>query len=105
MKIVTIKHETLFSLVTDMLYDCVFTDGEPLELFDSWLKDLTTPERFIRAVTADCKAFTYFNCQLDELKDLDELASDFKNTGTDFIIVVTKSNKPWCSILFTQLKW
>lgn len=105
MKVIKIKHEELFTSITDMLYDFVYLDNEPLNLFASWLDDLTTPERFTYAVTTDCKAFTYFNHQLDSMKDLDMLASEYDTTKEDFVIVVCKGDTPWCSILFSQLRW
>jgi len=106
MKVITIKHEHIFNIVSDMVYDFAYLDGEPLSSTLFLLEDLMTPENFVQAVTTDFKAITYLLSLNDESScDLDQLQDQYNITKEDFVIVVTKSNKPWASVLFSQLNW
>jgi len=106
MKVITIKHEHIFNIVSDMVYDFAYLDGEPLSSTLFLLEDLMTPENFVQAVTTDFKAITYLLSLNDESScDLDQLQDQYNITKEDFVIVVTKSNKPWVSVLFSQLNW
>jgi uncharacterized membrane protein len=106
MKVITIKHEHIFNIVSDMVYDFAYLDGEPLSSTLFLLEDLMTPEKFVQAVTTDFKAFTYLSSLDDGSScDLDQLQDHYNITKEDFVIVVTKSNKPWASVLFSQLNW
>jgi hypothetical protein len=100
MKIVNISHSEIYSNVCDMIYDFVITDNEPLSNWSFLLEDIKTPEAFLKAVTTDCKAFTYL-CSVD----LESLEASFDETKEDTIIVVYKGSKPWVSVLFSQLIW
>ena len=104
MKVVTIKHGDIFSTTLDMFYDFVHIDGEPIETSLFLLEDLTTPEKFVKAVTADNKAFTYLST-LQKHCDLEQLQDEYEATKEDFVVVVTKLGKPWVSVLFSQLNW
>lgn len=106
MKVVTIKHEHIFNIVSDMMYDFIYLDGETVESWMFLIEDLTTPEKFVEAVTTDFKAFTYLSSLDDGSScDLDQLQDQYNATKEDFVIVVTKKNKPWASVLFSQLNW
>lgn len=100
MKIVNISHSEIYSNVCDMIYDFVITDNEPLSNWSFLLEDIKTPEAFHKAVTTDCKAFTYL-CSVD----LESLEAEYKETKQDVIIVVSKYSKPWTTVLFSQLNW
>ncbi len=106
MKVVTIKHEHIFNIVSDMMYDFIYLDGETVESWMFLIEDLTTPEKFVEAVTTNHKAFTYLSSLDDGSScDLDQLQDHYNTTKEDFVIVVTKNNKPWASVLFSQLNW
>lgn len=106
MKVFTIKHEHIFNIISDMVYDFVYLDGEPLKSYLYLVEDLLTPEKFVQAVTTDRKAFTYLSTLDDGTgRYLDQLNAEYSTTKEDFVIVVTKNNKPWASVLFSQLDW
>lgn len=100
MKIVNISHGAIFSHVADIIYDIALIDNEPNHGWLFLIEDLKTPEAFVRAVTTDGKAFTYL-CTID----FDALEAHYETTGEDMIIVVNRYNKPWATVLFSQLEW
>lgn len=100
MKIINVSHQVIFSHVADIIYDMALIDNEPNAGWLFLIEDLKTPEAFIKAVTTDSKAFTYL-CVLD----FDALEAQYETSGEDMIIVVNRYNKPWATVLFSQLEW
>jgi hypothetical protein len=100
MKVINLEHREIFSNISDMLYDFVIIDGEPLSAWDFLIEDMQTPAAFLTAVTAESKAFTYLSSI-----DLDALNDEYEELNQDILIVVNKNNKPWVTVLFSQLNW
>jgi hypothetical protein len=100
MKIINISLSAIYSNVCDMIYDFVIIDNEPLSNWSFLIDDIKTPEAFLKAVTTDFKTFTYLSSV-----DLDSLEAEYNDSKEDAIIVVYKGNKPWVSVLFSQLNW
>jgi len=100
MKVININHIDIFSNVSDILYDFVIIDQEPLSAWDFLIEDMQTPAAFLTAVTTESKAFTYLKSI-----DLDALVDEYEELKQDILIVVNKNNKPWVTVLFSQLNW
>lgn len=99
MKIVNVQYTEIYKSVTDMLFDFVLTDGERLQDWSFLIEDLRTPQTFLQAVTTDHKAYTFFPI------DLDTLDNEYNQTKEDVLIIVFKGEKPWCTVLLSQLQW
>ena len=100
MKVINLDHRAIFSNVSDMIYDFVIIDQEPLNDWAFLIEDMQTPAAFLTAVTTDSKAFTYLSSI-----DLDALNDEYDELKQDVLIVVNKNNKPWVTVLFSQLNW
>jgi len=100
MKVINLEHREIFSNVSDMLYDFVIIDQEPLSAWDFLIEDMQTPAAFLTAVTDGQKAMTYLSSV-----DLDALEDEYKELKQDTLVVVNKGGKPWVTVLASQLNW
>jgi len=100
MKVININHIDIFNSVSDMLYDFVIIDREPLSAWGFLMEDMQTPTAFLTAVTDGQKAMTYLSSI-----DLDALNDEYEELKQDTLIVVNKGGKPWVTVLASQLNW
>lgn len=93
-----IKHETIFDTIVGIFHDFCFVDSEPIADYMWMFEPLKDPHEFADAVTSDGMAFTF-------MPELAEPIEELERNGGDGVIVVTKNNKPWTTIIISKLEW
>ena len=97
-KTLEIKHEDIFRCIVDMFHDFCFVGDEPVKDHMWMFEPLKDPNEFIDAVTTGSMAMTYMIGLSDELEEMDR-------NNEDGVVIVTKNNKPWTSVIVSKLVW
>ena len=92
-KLVDVSHNQLFQNAADIYYDMVLVSGEPHSEW-AWLFDnISSPQKFVHAVTSKSMAGSYFTIGFLE------------SLGENDVIIIRLYGKLWATVLAKNLDY